>query len=225
MEKRLMLTVIAVLLAVLPLAGAIPPTGSVVYGDSGTIVRSTSLPGENVHIEAQEAEIMASTVQMGEVQAKLAAVEQQLGDVKVSSENQRSEAMSQLNLINRELGAIKSSVDGLRVMQQQLSEIRPALEQPQEIIPPLSLTMLSVANLILLIVAIVLMFWLRNQYKATTKDAHLEEHAQIHLTDFIREAMHKGASLGEVRRRLVQRGWSEGKIDEAIQEVRTLHSA
>jgi len=225
MEKRLMLTVIAVLLAVLPLTGAIPPTGSVVYGDSSTIVRSTTLPGENVHIEAQEAEIMASTVQMSDVQAKLAAVEQQLGDVKVSSENQRSEAMSQLNLINRELGAIKAGMDNLQVVQQQLSEIKPALEQPQEIIPPLSLTMLSVANLILLIVSIVLMFWLRNQYKATTKDAHLEEHAQIHLTDFIREAMHKGASLGEVRRRLVQRGWSEGKIDEAIQEVRTLHSA
>jgi hypothetical protein len=57
------------------------------------------------------------------------------------------------------------------------------------------------------------------------KESHVEEHAQIHLTDFIREAMHKGASLSEIRRRLLDRGWNGEKIDDAIQEVRAMHSA
>jgi hypothetical protein len=224
MEKRLLIA-IAILLCLVPLVSAVPPTGSVIYGESSQVIRSTTLPTENVHVEAQQAEAFASMERIATLERKIDNFQAQVNDLRVSTENQRSELTGQLGGMNRELGAIRSSVDSLQMIQQQVSELRPTLEQPREIIPPMSLVVLSIANVILLIVVIVLIFWLRGQYKSLAKDSHLEEHAQIHLTDFIREAMHKGASLAEVRRRLVQRGWSEGRIDEAIQEVRTLHAA
>jgi hypothetical protein len=188
-------------------------------------VRSTNLPTENVHIEAQQQETIAATQRLGDVERSIDAVEEQVSGLKVSSEAQRSEMAAQLGNINRELGAIKANVDSIEILQQQVSEIRPTLEQPREIIPPLSLVALSVANGILLIVVIVLIFWLRAEWRAKEKESHVEEHAQIHLTDFIREAMHKGASVTEIRRRLLERGWNEGRVDEALQEVRTMHAA
>ncbi len=225
MEKRFLLIAIALTLFLLPLTGAIAPTGSVVYGQSEGIVRSTTLPSENVHIEAQNEEVLASTQRIDDLTRKIDMFQGQFNDLKASSENQRTEVTGQLSGMNRELGAIKAGMDNLQSIQQQVSEIRPTLEQPREIIPPMSLIVLSIGNIILLIVVIVLIFWLRAQYKATEKESHVEEHAQMHLTDFIKEAMHKGASLNEIRKRLLQRGWNEGRIDDAIQEVRTLHAA
>lgn len=223
MQKRL-LVAITLLLVLVPLVVAIP-TGAVIYGQSEGIVRSTTLPQENVHIVAQQQETFASTERLSSLETKIDNFQAQVNDLKVTSENQRTELNTQLGGINRELGAIKGSVDSIQYIQQQVSELRPALEKPQQIIPPASLVILSIANVILLIVVIVLIFWLHGQYKSVVKDSHVEEHAQIHLTDFIREAMHKGASLPEIKRRLSQRGWNEGKIEEAIQEVRTMHAA
>ncbi len=224
MEKRFLIA-IAILLCVIPFVAAVPPTGSVVYGQSGSVVRSTTLPSENVHIEAQQQATIASEQRLISLERKIDDFQGKVGDLKTATENQRSELLAQLSGMNREIGSIKGSVDSIGSLQQQVSEIRPTLEQPREIIPPLSLVILSIANVILLIVVIVLIFWLKGQWKGSERASHLEEHAQIHLTDFIREAMHKGASMAEIRRRLVQRGWSEGKIDEAIQEVRTMHAA
>ncbi len=223
MQKRLLIA-ITLLLVLVPVVSAIP-TGAVVYGESEGIVRSTTLPTENVHIQAQQQETFASTERLSSLESKIDNFQAQVNDLKVTSENQRSELNTQLGGINRELGAIKGSVDSVQYIQQQVSELRPALEKPQQIIPPASLVVLSIANVILLIVVIVLIFWLNGQYKNMVKDSHVEEHAQIHLTDFIREAMHKGASLPEIKRRLAQRGWNEGKIDEAVQEVRNMHAA
>jgi hypothetical protein len=225
MQKRFWLIAIAIALFVLPIASAIAPTGAIVYGQSQGIVRSTTLPTENVHITAQQEATVASVEQLTALQTQIQSFSSQVNEIKVAAENQRSEVSSQLGNINRELGAIKASVDALQGIQQQVSEIKPQLEKPMSIIPPTSLMMLSIANAILLVVVIVLIFWLKAQYKSSEKESHLEEHAQIHLTEFIREAMHKGASLPEIRRRLMQRGWSEEKIDEAVQEVRTLHAA
>ncbi|MEM4247087.1 MAG: hypothetical protein QXR48_03625 [Candidatus Woesearchaeota archaeon] len=224
MEKRVLIA-ITIALLIIPLVVAIPPTGSVIYGQSQGIVRSTSLPTENVHIEAQQQATIASLEQMTALQNKIEDVTRQVENLKVVAENQRTETSSQLGNINRELGAIKSSINSLQGIQQQVSELKPTLEQPREIIPPMSLTLLSVANAILLIIVIVLIFWLKAQWKAAETESHIEEHSMIHLTDFIREAMHKGASLTEIRRRLLQKGWSESKIDDAIQEVRTMHAA
>ena len=221
MQKRILI-VFALLLVSFAL-----PVGAVVYGQSSTIVRSTQLPSENVHIQAQEQQIAAAATneQLVAVQGAIGDLEKQLSDLKVSAENQRGEATQQLTGVNRELGSIKASVDSLQGIQQQVSEIKPALERPLQVIPPMPLMILSAANVVLLIIVIVLIFWLKAQYKSTEKESHMEEHAQIHLTDFIREAMHKGASMAEIKRRLVQRGWSENKIDDAIQEIRTMHAA
>ncbi len=223
MEKRLLIAV-TLLLCIVPLVSAIP-TGSVVYGDSQGIVRSTTLPSENVHIVAQQQATIASAESLTQLENAIDNFKTQVSDLKVTSENQRTEVTSQLNNVNRELGAIKSSIDNLQFLQQQVAEIKPALEQPREIIAPTSLILLSIANVILLIVVIVLIFWLRRQWQAINNDSHVEEHAQIHLTDFIREAMHKGASMPEIKKKLSQRGWNEAKITEAIQEVRSLHAA
>jgi len=224
MQKRFLIA-FAVLLCLVPLVAAIPPTGSVVYGQSEGIVRSTTLPEENVHIEAQQQATIASADRLQTIENKIGDFQGEVNNLRVTVENQRTEVTAQLGNINRELGAIKGSVDSFQGIQQQVAELRPTIEAPQEIIPPMSLVFLAVFNALLLIVVIVLIFWLRGQYKSMAKESHVDEHAQLHLTDFIREAMHKGASLGEVRRRLEQRGWSEAKIDDAIQEVRTLHAA
>jgi hypothetical protein len=224
MQKRL-LAVIAALVLFLPIAGAIPPTSAIVYGSSQGIYRSTTLPGENVHIEAQQEATIASKEQLDALNTALGKVQQQVNDLRVSAENQRVDIVAQLGNINRELGAIKTSADNMQALQRQVSEIRPTLEQPREIIPPMSLVALSVANMLLLIIVIVMMLWLRGQMTATQKESHVEEHSLIHLTDFIREAMHKGASLAEIRRRLLERGWNEARVDDAIQEVRAMHAA
>ena len=223
MQKRFLIGIL-ILVAILPVASAIP-TGAIVYGTSEGIVRSTTLPGENVRIEAQQTATIASEGRLQVIENKIDAFQDDLGSVRSAVENQRTEVTSQLSMVNRELGAIKSGVDQVGVLQQQVAEIKPALEKPQEIIPPISMILLSIVNMVLLIAVIVLIFWLRGQWSAAAKESHVEEHAQIHLTDFVREAMHKGASIAEIRKRLEQRGWSGSKIDEAVQEVRTMHVA
>ena len=223
MQKRFLIGIL-ILVAILPVVSAIP-TGAIVYGTSEGIVRSTTLPGENVHIEAQQVATIASAGRLQAIESKIDAFQDDIGGVRSAVENQRTEVTSQLGALNREIGAIKASVETVGLLQQQVAEIKPALEKPQEIIPPMSMILLSIVNMILLIAVIVLIFWLRGQWTAAAKESHVEEHAQIHLTDFVREAMHKGASLAEIRKRLEQRGWSSPKIDEAIQEVRTMHIA
>jgi len=225
MEKR-QLIAFAILVVSLAVCFAVP-VSAVVYGQSSTIVRSTTLPSENVHIVAQEQQIAAAATndQLAGLQSKISDLQSQLSDIKVTADNSRGESTQQLTAVNRELGSIKASVDSLQGIQQQVSEIKPTLEKPLTVIPPMSLVILSIGNIVLLIVVIVMIFWLKGQVKSTEKEAHLAEHAQIHLTDFIREAMHKGASMSEIKRRLVQRGWSDDRIEDAIQEVRTMHAA
>ncbi len=225
MQKRSLIIAIAIALFVLPFAGAIAPSGYVIYGQSQGIVRSTTLPTENVHMQAQQEATVVAQQQLSALESKIDSFSSEMGDLKIAAENQRTETSGQLGNINRELGAIKAGIEGLNDIQRQVSEIKPQLEQPREIIPPMSLMILSMANAVLLVVVIVLIFWLKGQWKAGEKESHLEEHSMIHLTDFVKEAMHKGASLVEIRKRLLQRGWSEAKIDDAIQEVRTMHAA
>jgi hypothetical protein len=218
MQKRLLLIAMVLALCSLPFVSA------VVYGQSSGIVRSTTLPSENVHAEAQQQQTIVAAERINALESRLAGVDDQLNNLRASSESQRADITNQLGNLHREVGAVKGSVDSLQGIQQQVSELRPAIEQPREIIPPVSLLALSVGNAILLIIVIVLIFWLKAQWKSSETASHLEEHAQIHLTDFIREAMHKGASMEEIRKRLLQRGWSDSRIDEAIQEVRTMHA-
>ena len=93
MEKRFLI-VCLILIGILPIVSAIP-TGSIVYGQSEGIVRSTTLPSENVHALAQQEEILTAG-QLSVVQQKISAVQSQLDDIKSTTASQRAEITSQL---------------------------------------------------------------------------------------------------------------------------------
>lgn len=215
MKKRAIVVISALLVLCAALAHA------QIYGTSTGIVRSNYLPVEdNIHFQRQENFTLLSLERLGALEQQIANFQGQVSSIQGSVENQRVDFATQLQGINRGIEGLRTEVTAIK---QQMREIPPQLEKPQAIIPPISLLILGLANLLLLIVVIVLMFWLRSNIVSERKSEHLEEHAQIHLVDYIREAMHRGASMKDIRRRLLDRGWSESKIDEAIQEVRAMH--
>lgn len=192
-----------------------------IYGTSTGITRQNYMPTEGIiHFERQENLTVLSLQRLDALENKISDFQGQVSALRTIMENQRVDFSTQLQGINRGLEGLRTEITTIK---QGLREIPPQLEKPQPIVPPTSLLMLGLANLFLLVVVIVLIFWLKAQYATVKKESHLEEHAQIHLVDYINEAMHRGASMADIRRKLKERGWNDDKIDEAVQEVRSMH--
>lgn len=88
-------------------------------------------------------------------------------------------------------------------------------------LPPYVIALLAV-NVVLLILVIILIFWLREQY-FVHRETHKEEHihpAPKELVDYVKGEIEDKKSLGSIRMKLIDKGWTPSIIEHAIHAAR-----
>jgi Sec-independent protein translocase protein TatA len=88
-------------------------------------------------------------------------------------------------------------------------------------LPPYVIALLAV-NVILLILVIMLIFWLREQY-FVHRETHKEEHihpAPKELVEYVKGELEDRRSLNSIRMKLIDKGWTPSIIEHAIHAAR-----
>ncbi len=140
-------------------------------------------------------------------------------------QEQRSQEISNLQAsmdsfqrtVTAQVGAMQGSVDGLSSRIDKISP-RPELAVPAEIkFPPYLIVLLGV-NVFLLVLVIILIFWLREQYYVH-RETHAEEHihpAPPELIAFVSHQLEHDKKLHDIRMELAGKGWTPSIIEHAI---------
>lgn len=88
-------------------------------------------------------------------------------------------------------------------------------------LPPYVVALLAV-NVVLLILVIILIFWLREQY-FVHRETHKEEHihpAPKELVEYVKGEIEDRRSLNTIRMKLIDKGWTPSIIEHAIHAAR-----
>jgi len=139
-------------------------------------------------------------------------------------EEQRANELSQLHgsmdsfqrSIIAQVSALQNSVD--RLSDQVDGRPDPAFAVPAEITFPPYMIILLGLNVFLLILVIVLIFWLREQYYVH-RVTHAEEHihpAPPELIAYVKHQFEHSRKLKDIRIELASKGWSPSLIEHAI---------
>jgi hypothetical protein len=179
-----------------------------------TIPRYDDFPLDNIHIlRLQE----AATSLGGNVSELRQSVEEM--------EARRSGEIAQLQgAIDSFQRSIIAQVSGIQSSVEQLSNkidrVGPAPEIaiPAEIKFPPYMIMLLGVNVFLLVLVIILIFWLREQYYVH-RETHTEEHihpAPPELIGFVKHQLEHGRKLHDIRMELAGKGWTPSLIEHAV---------
>ncbi|HLF55163.1 MAG TPA: hypothetical protein VI612_05600 [Candidatus Nanoarchaeia archaeon] len=189
--------------------------GEVIESNFSTIPRYSDFPLDNIHIlRLQE----ASTSLGGNV----SEMRQMLATFKDEQNAQMAEVRSTMDSLQRSMSeriaGMQSAVDSFS----QRAGVAPAFAVPAEITFPPYLFVLLGANIFLLVLIIILIFWLREQYYVH-RETHAEEHihpAPKELVDYVGHAFEHKRSLRDIRMELAGKGWSPSIIEHAIHAAR-----
>ncbi len=204
MKKRL------VLLALL-LATAVFAQNNLDSNYTKTIPRYDDFPLDNIHIVRLQQAASALGGNVSALQGELRAYEEQRS-------REMSEIRGSLDSFQRSIIAqvaqLQNSVDGLSGR----AVSPPEVAVPAEIkFPPYMLVLLGV-NIFLLVIVIVLIFWLREQYYVH-RETHKEEHihpAPPELIAYVGHQLEHDKSLRDIRMELAGKGWTPSIIEHAV---------
>ncbi len=204
MKKRL------VLLALL-LATAVFAQNNLDSNYTKTIPRYDDFPLDNIHIVRLQQAASALGGNVSALQGELRSYEEQRS-------REMSEMRGSLDSFQRsilaQVAALQNSVDSLsgRAINP------PEVAVPAEIkFPPYMLVLLG-ANIFLLVIVIILIFWLREQYYVH-RETHKEEHihpAPPELIAYVGHQLEHDKSLRDIRMELAGKGWTPSIIEHAI---------
>jgi len=175
-------------------------------GDTKGILRTSNFPLDNVHIlRLQEASMSLSK--------NVSSMHQELQDFQVEQSKVLSGLRSGMEQLQRSVG---DKISGMQTVVESIPA--PQVQAPVEIKLPSYLMVLLGVNIFLLILVIVLIFWLREQY-FTHKVIHKEEHihpAPPELIAFVGGQLEHDKKLSDIRMELANRGWTPSIIEHAI---------
>ena len=179
------------------------------------ITRLTDFPLDNVHI-----------LRLQEAAASLGGNVTELREEVQKFEERRTGEISELRgsldsfqrSIIAQVAAQQSSIDSLSNKIDAMKPVAPEFVVPAEIkFPPYLFVLLGV-NVFLLVLVIILIFWLREQYYV-----HREEHVEGHihpappeLIAFVSHQLEHNRKLHEIRMELAGKGWTPSIIEHAI---------
>jgi hypothetical protein len=179
------------------------------------IPRYTDFPLDNIHIlRLQEA-----AVSLG---GNVTELREQNKEWQELRSNEISQLQGQMDSFQRSMLAnvaqIQSTVDAIA----NKVDASPQLEMPAEVkFPPYVIALLG-ANIFLLVVIVILIFWLREQYYVH-RETHKEEHihpAPVELINYVKHQLEHDKSLKDVRMQLAEKGWTPSIIEHAIHAAR-----
>ena len=179
-----------------------------------TTPRLTDFPLDNVHI-----------LRLQEAAKSLGGNVSELREMVQNMEERRSGEISQLSgsldsfqrSMIAQVASLQNSIESLEGRIDKISP-RPEMAVPAEIrFPPYMIVLLGV-NVFLLVIVIVLIFWLREQYYVH-RETHTEEHihpAPPELIGFVKHQLEHDRKLHEIRMELAGKGWTPSIIEHAI---------
>jgi hypothetical protein len=132
-----------------------------------------------------------------------------------------------------EIQSLRSDMAQFQVsIQSQITEVKDQIkniEHPEAQYPakaeiglPSYVIALLAVNVVLLILVIILIFWLREQY-FVHRETHKEEHihpAPKELVDYVKGELEDRRSLNSIRMKLIDKGWTPSIIEHAIHAAR-----
>jgi len=198
-------------------------TGGLIYSTPQSVTRITDLPSENVHIQDEYNSTFEFVQKIRDVEAGVSDLKTQVSSIGEDVSGIKSSNKNELAEINSKLSDVKTSVDNMQSLVDEIRAIPPLIEQPQQIIIPQGVMIFGASIATLLLVLIIMVVWTGARAKAKDKEEHEESHSLLHLTEYIQEGMHRGASIDQVREKLKSAGWPDKDVDSAVKEVRTMH--
>ena len=210
MKKRL-------LLLALLLATVVSAQSGIKSASIDEIVRYSDFPLDNIHI-----------LKLQEASVSLGGNVSELRNENKAWQEQRSQEISQiqgaLDSFQRsmlaQVGQMQSTID--RLEKSVASQSRPSLEVPSVIrFPPYMIVLLG-ANIFLLVLIVILIFWLREQYYVH-RETHKEEHihpAPQELINYVNHQLEHDKPLKDIRMSLAEKGWTPSIIEHAIHAAR-----
>lgn len=186
-----------------------------------TIQRFSDFPLDNIHI----LRLQDASLALG---ANVSLVRQDLKNYQVEQSRVQLEQGRELAQLSNNFDTFERSVLAqLGAMQNSLTDIkagtqnRPDLQVPAATFPPYVIILLGL-NVFLLVLVIILIFWLREQYYVH-RETHATEHihpAPKELIDFVRHQLSHDKKLNEIRMELAGKGWTPSIIEHALHAAR-----
>jgi len=183
-----------------------------------TIPRYNDFPLDNIHIvRLQQASSSLSN--------NVSALNKDMRDFEERHITSLSELRGNLDSFQRsmiaQVSAVQNSIEGLSNRLDEVSP-RPELAVPAEIrFPPYMIILLGL-NVFLLVVVIILIFWLREQYyvhRETHKEHHIHP-APKQLINYVKHQLEHKRKLHDLRIELASKGWTTSIIEHAIHAAR-----
>lgn len=186
------------------------------------ITRFSDFPLDNIHIlRLQEAatslggnvSILKDDLEQynaGHKQAQ-AQLDSKLSSLQSNMEQFQRTVLAQLSSMQNSMGP----VSGLAVA-------APQVQVPAQTSFPPTLVALLGLNVFLLLVVIILIFWLREQYYSH-KETHKEDHihpAPLDLINYVKHQLEHKKSQHDIRMELANKGWTPSIIEHALHAAR-----
>ena len=179
-----------------------------------TTPRYDDFPLDNIHI-----------LRLQDAATSLGGNVSELRQMVEKMEERRSGEISQLSgnidsfqrSMIAQVSSLQNSIESLEGRIDKLSP-SPEFAVPAEIkFPPYMIILLGV-NVFLLVLVIILIFWLREQYYVH-RETHTEEHihpAPPELIGFVKHQLDHNRKLHEIRMELAGKGWTPSIIEHAV---------
>jgi len=175
------------------------------------IPRYTDFPLDNIHILRLQDAAKSLGGNVSELRETVERMEERRsGEI---SELQGSLESFQRSMI-AQVASVKDSVDRLSTR----VEKPPQFEMAAEVKYPTYLIVLLGVNIFLLLLVIILILWLREQYYVH-RETHKEEHihpAPRELISYVKHQLEHKRKLHDIRIELASKGWSPSIIEHAI---------
>jgi hypothetical protein len=179
-----------------------------------TIPRYSDFPLDNIHILRLQDAAVSLGGNVSELRSTVEQMEERRsGEISLLTGSLDSFQRSMI----AQVAALQNSIESLEDRIDSISP-RPELSVPADIrFPPYMLVLLG-ANVFLLVIVIILIFWLREQYYVH-RENHAEEHihpAPPELIGYVKHQLEHDRKLHDVRMELAGKGWTPSIIEHAI---------
>lgn len=208
MKKRLLFVVMVLL------ASAVFAAENLESNFTKTIPRYQDFPLDNIHILRLQDAATSLGGNVSELKGEIKRIEERRsGEISQLTGNldsfQRS-LIAQISSLQNEIESLEARIDKLIPS--------PEISVPAEIkFPPYMIVLLGV-NVFLLVLVIILIFWLREQYYVH-RETHTEEHihpAPPELIGYVKHQLDHNRKLHDVRMELAGKGWTPSIIEHAV---------
>ena len=227
MQKRLVLLILLLCTAASaqvlydrPYDSVYPAVSSDQVGNK-TIQRFSDFPLDNIHILRLQDASLALGANVSLMGNDLRGYEAEQSRVQLEQGRELSQLRNSFDTFERsvlaQLGAMQNSMTEIKAG----TENRPELQVPAATFPPYVIILLGL-NVFLLVLVIILIFWLREQYYVH-RETHTTEHihpAPKELIEFVKHQLSHDKKLPEIRMELAGKGWTPSIIEHALHAAR-----